>query len=198
MLDNSEKSRLGLIHVYTGEGKGKTTASLGLAIRAIGHGLRVYMVQFMKIGYTGEILNTMQNALSLEIAPFNVECINQKQHEIDIKLGRFKGYCRHCFDANPLDENKAREAFEAAKKAAQSGRYDLVILDEINVVLDKKILPIEMVMELIETKDPNTELILTGRNAPKELIEKANYVTEMKKLKHPYDKKIYARKGIEF
>lgn len=194
----NENSKLGLVHVYTGNGKGKTSAALGIAVRAIGHGFRVFMVQFMKMGYTGEILNAAQASFPIEIAKFNVECINHKEHEREIKLGVFEGYCKHCFDPSKFDNEKAREAFETAKNAATSGRFDVVILDEINIVLHKKLLELKLVLDLIREKSPNTELIFTGRNAPQELIKAADYVTEMKEVKHPMRRKILARKGIEF
>ncbi|MFH0714248.1 MAG: cob(I)yrinic acid a,c-diamide adenosyltransferase [Candidatus Diapherotrites archaeon] len=192
------EDRLGMVHVYTGDGKGKTTAALGLALRAIGHGLRVYMVQFMKIGYTGEILNTMQNSLSLEIIPFNIPCEHQKQHDIDVKLGQFKGYCKACFDVKPMDAEKAKEAFEAARKAAVSGRYDIVILDEANVAMHKELIPVSDVLKLLDEKAQHTEIVLTGRNAPQEIIARADYVSEVQRIKHPYDLGIFAREGIEF
>lgn len=188
----------GMIHVYTGEGKGKTTASLGLAMRAIGHGLKVYMVQFMKIGYTGEILNIMKHHYPLEIDSFNVTCKNQSQHDEEIKLGTFKGYCRDCFVPNSYDPEMAKAAFERGRKAVESGNYDLVIFDELNVVLNKKLLDLPPVLEMLKNKPMQVEVVCTGRNAPQEVMDAADYVTHMTLKKHPYMKGIYARKGIEF
>ena len=198
-----DKSKLGLVHVITGDGSGKTRSALGLALRAMGHGLRVYMVQFMKLGYTGEILHLIQlsekmETVPFEIQPFSVKCKNDKDHQRLIRLGLFEGYCRDCFAPNPFDSEKAEEAFETAKRAAESGRFDIVVMDEINVVVSKGLLPVQKVLSLIQSKAPNCELVLTGRDAPPELVEAADYVSEVRKVKHPYDKKIYARKGIEF
>ena len=193
-----DRSRLGLVHVYTGNGKGKTTASLGLAMRALGHDLRVYMAQFMKMGYTGEIINVKRNDLPIDIEPFSVKCTNDAMHQLQIRQGTFEGYCRQCFAPAEYDREKALEAFEHSKAAATSGLYDLVILDEINVVLSKGLLETARVLELIGSKHRNTELVLTGRNAPREIMEKADYVTEMTAIKHPMNSGVTARKGIEF
>lgn len=192
------RSRLGMVHVYTGNGKGKTTASLGLALRAMGHGLRVHMVQFMKIGYTGEILFTKRYGVPLDIHSFNVQCKSQAQHDQDIKNGTFKGYCRDCFVPTEYDEPLARKAFEDARKALLSKEFDLVILDEANIVMSKNLIPVKEFIQLINEKPVHTELVLTGRNAPQEILEKADYVTEMTLKRHPYMKKVYARIGIEF
>lgn len=194
-----DRTKLGLVHVYTGNGKGKTTSSLGAAMRAIGHEMRVYMVQFMKMGYTGEIINAKRNEIPLDIEPFNVKCVNDSAHQVQIRQGKFEGYCRSCFCAQQeYDREKALEAFEHAKAAVCSGLYDMVIMDEINVVLSKGLLETEKVLGLIEKKHPYTELILTGRNAPREVMEKAHYVTEMRAVKHPMEEGVLARKGIEF
>ncbi len=188
----------GLVHVYTGDGKGKTTASLGLAFRAMGHGMVVYMVQFMKIGYTGEALALKRFGLPMNLESFNVECKNQAQHDQEILEGTFKGYCRDCFVPNQYDKPMAEAAFQRGKKAVDSGEYDLIIFDELNVALNMKLLDVQTVLDLVEHKPTHTELVFTGRNAPEEVLKVADYVTIMGLKRHPYMKKIYARKGIEF
>lgn len=188
----------GFVHVYTGDGKGKTTASIGLAYRAIGHGMNVFMVQFMKMGYTGEILNSIKFDLPIKIESFNVVCPNQEQHEKEIREGTFAGYCRDCFVPNDYDTEMATKAFEAGKKAVESGKYDLVIFDEINVALNKQLLSAAQVLEMTNAKPNHVELVFTGRNAPQEILDRADYVTVMTLKKHPYMKGIFARKGIEF
>ncbi len=192
------KLEKGLVHVYTGDGKGKTTASLGLALRAMGHGLNVYMVQFMKIGYTGESLALQKFGLPMKFESFNVTCKNQSQHDEEIRKGTFEGYCRECFVPTQFDSSLAEKAFLKGKEAVSSGNYDLVIFDELNVALNMKLLPVNEVIEMVESRPTHTEIVFTGRNAPEELVSIADYVTLMGLKRHPYMKKIYARKGIEF
>jgi cob(I)alamin adenosyltransferase len=186
------------VHVYTGDGKGKTTASLGLALRAMGHGLKVYMVQFMKIGYTGEALALRKFGLPMKFESYNVICKNQAQHDEEIEKGTFAGYCRECFVPNQYDSVMATKAFEDGKTAVSSGEYDLVIFDELNVALNMKLVPVEDVTFMLVKKPPHTEVVLTGRNAPEEILKVADYITEMGLKRHPYMKQIFARKGIEF
>lgn len=188
----------GLVHVYTGDGKGKTTASLGLAFRALGHGMSVYMVQFMKIGYTGEMLALRKFNVPMTLESFNITCKNQAQHDEEIRAGTFAGYCRDCFVPTQFDSPLAEKAFNAGKKAVESGSYDLVIFDELNVALNMKLLSLDPVVSMLEEKPAHTEIVLTGRNAPEEILRVADYVTVMSLKKHPYMKQIYARKGIEF
>lgn len=168
----------GLVQVYTGSGKGKTTAALGLALRAIGRGLKVYMIQFMKGYEYGENL-VAKKLLNLTIAQFGrAEFVNKENTaQIDIKY--------------------AKEALEHAKEIVKGGEYDIVILDEINVALDYKLIELEEVLGLIKAKAPHTELVLTGRKAPKKIIEIADLVTEMLDIKHPYTKGITIREGID-
>ena len=188
----------GLTHVYTGNGKGKTTSSLGLALRASGHGLKTYIVQFLKIGYSGEIFTLKKFDLPITIHSFNVVCKNQAQHDEDIKKGTFSGYCKDCFVPNQYDPIMAKEAFEAGKEAVTGEKFDLVIFDELNVALNMGLLPVESVLEMIKNKPQHVEIVITGRNACQELMGVADYVTNMDLKRHPYMKKIYARKGIEF
>lgn len=189
--DNSSDN-LGLIHVYTGDGKGKTTSSLGLALRAIGNNLRVHMVQFLKSGYTGEIYSAKK--LGFNIEQFGVDSLKEKQkhlQEFEDKIGQF------VFQPDIKEKDAAMQGWEHAKRAIKSGDYDIIILDEINCVLDKGLIPLEDVMDLVKNHG-KVELILTGRDAPKELIEAADYVSVVNRVKHPWQKGIIARKGIEY
>jgi cob(I)alamin adenosyltransferase len=188
----------GLVHVYTGDGKGKTTASLGLALRGAGHGMRVFIVQFMKIGYTGEVLALRKYGVPITFESFNVECKNQSLHDEEIRKGTFKGYCRDCFVPTEFDNSLATSAFERGQLAVLSGEYDLVIFDELNVAMNKKLIDSTHVLGMLKNKPVHTEIVFTGRNAPEEILEAADYVTIMTLKKHPYMKNIFARKGIEF
>jgi len=186
------KEKLGLVHIITGDGKGKTTSSLGLAMRAVGNSLKVHMVQFLKSGVTGELFSSKK--LGFEIEQFGVDVVRARQknlQEFIDKTGKF------IFQPDELEKEAALLGFEHAKNIIKSGEYDLVILDEINCVLDKGLIPINEVIELIKNHG-NTEIVFTGRDAPEELYEYADYVSEVKRIKHPWQKGIKARKGIEY
>jgi cob(I)alamin adenosyltransferase len=170
----------GLIQVYTGNGKGKTTAALGLALRAVGHGLKVLVIQFMKgnISY-GELES------SKKLSP----CLTIKQ------MGRETFVSKTSPD--PVDIKLAQDGFALAKKAVLDTDYDIVILDEINVAVDYGLISLSDLLHLLDTKPIGVELILTGRNARLEILEKADLVTEMVEQKHYYKNGISSRKGIE-
>ena len=189
---DDSKEKLGLVHVITGDGKGKTTSSLGLALRAIGNNLQVHMIQFLKSGFTGELYSAKK--LGFEIEQFGVDAIKEKQKKIEEfsdRTGRF------VFQPDIEEKDAALQGFEHAKKVIRSGNYDLVILDEINCVLAKGFVPIEDVLEMLRNHG-RVELVFTGRDAPKELIEAADYVNVVHGIKHPWQKGIVARKGIEY
>jgi len=170
----------GLVQVYTGNGKGKTTASLGLAFRAVGHGFKVMVIQFMKgnIQY-GELESAKKLSPSLTIHQMGRETFVSKTNP------------------DPVDIEWAQKGFALAKEAILSGNYDVVILDEINVAIDYGLIPLSNLLQLIDSKPATVELILTGRNAAPEIIEKADLVTEMVERKHYYKKGIKSREGIE-
>ncbi len=177
-----KKQRLetGLVQVYTGDGKGKTSAAFGLALRALGRGLKVYVIQFIKGGFDYGELYAIKQLANLELKAFGRgKFVTEKPpEEADIKF--------------------ALEAFELAEKIAASGEYDVVILDEINVALNLSLLKVNDVVSLIKNKPRHVELVLTGRYAPSEIIEAADLVTEMKEIKHPFKKGVPSRKGIEY
>jgi len=168
----------GLIEVYTGNGKGKTTAALGLAMRAVGHGLKVYIFQFLK-GRDSSELNTAK-----ALAP---------------NLVIEQGGSKTLYKGKPSDEDirLAHNLFKKSQDIILKGDYDVVVLDEINVAIHLGLISVEQVLSLIEKKPEHLELILTGRYASPEIIKVAHLVTEMTKIKHPYDEGVEARKGIE-
>jgi cob(I)alamin adenosyltransferase len=175
-----KKLSQGMIQVYTGDGKGKTTAALGLACRAVGHGYKVLIIQFIKgnLDY-GELETAKRLAPHLTIRP----------------MGRG---CRiSCDSPDPEDVKLCHEAMLYAQGAIASGEYDIVVLDEINVAVDLGLLKKEDVLRLLDERPPNVELILTGRHAAQEIIDKADLVTEMKEIKHYYRKGVESRTGIE-
>ncbi|MGH9425275.1 MAG: cob(I)yrinic acid a,c-diamide adenosyltransferase [Terriglobia bacterium] len=170
--------RKGLIIVHTGNGKGKTTAALGLALRAVGCGFRVAMIQFIKGKWKyGE--RDSAPRIGLELIPMG------------------QGFTWESKDIE-VDKAMMRAAWEECKVRAHSGNYDLLIFDEINYVLGYGYLPVEEVVEVLRAKPPSLHIVLTGRNARPEIIEIADLVTEMKEIKHPFKKGIKAQRGIEF
>lgn len=175
-----ETSARRLVEVFTGDGRGKTSAALGIALRAAGHDLRVHIVFFMK----GEFPYGEQKMLAT--LP-------------NVTFERF-GSQKFVDPANvkPEEKEEAIKALEAARKAMLSLAYDMVILDEVNVAASWKLLEVEDVLKLINEKPEKVELILTGRHADSKVIEKADLVTMMMKVKHPYDSGILARKGIDY
>ena len=189
---DDSKENLGLVHVITGDGKGKTTSSLGIALRAVGNNLKVHMVQFLKSGFTGELYSAKK--LGFEIEQFGVDAVKERQKKIQEfadKTGRF------VFQPDIEEKDAALQGFEHAKNIIRSGNYNVVIMDEINCVLAKGLIPIEDVLELIRNHE-KVELIFTGRDAPKELMDAADYVNVVHGIKHPWQKGIVARRGIEY
>jgi cob(I)alamin adenosyltransferase len=169
----------GFIHVYTGNGKGKTTAAIGLGIRAIGEGLKVIMIQFMK-GRRYSELNALQQIKNFTVAQFGRDefVSKEKPEQIDIDL--------------------AHKGFSYAKDIILNGGYDLVILDEINVAVEFNLISRKDVIELLKNKPESLELVLTGRYAPPEIIKNADIVSEILEIKHPYQKGVQSRKGIDW
>ncbi len=168
----------GLIHVYMGEGKGKTSSALGLVVRMAGCGGKTAFIQFMKGWVYSEVRG-------LSFLP-GVKLIQTGRPDY-IYPGSI----------DPVDYAEAEKGLRAARQVLLSGCYDLVILDEINVALSFGLLPLGEVVDLLRQKPLHVEVVLTGRNPPKELIELADLVTDMAEVKHPYRKGILARKGID-
>ncbi|HMA53971.1 MAG TPA: cob(I)yrinic acid a,c-diamide adenosyltransferase [Acidobacteriota bacterium] len=171
---------IGYLQIYTGNGKGKTTAALGLAFRAAGHGLKTYVAQFLKGQPTGEIEAAKKLAPLIRIEQFGREGF------ITVKDG-------------PDDEDVSRASAGLARalEAMLSGDYRIIVLDEVNTAVHFKILPEKDVLDFIDRRPPAIELVLTGRYAPAPFVDRADLVTEMKDIKHYFDKGVKAREGIE-
>ncbi len=173
----------GLTIVYTGNGKGKTTAALGIVLRAIGYDKKICMIQFIKGSWHYGEMNS-----SKKLEP-NFEMIS---------VG--KGFVGIIDDKSPLEEHKkiAKEAIKISSNKIQSGKYDIVILDEVNYAINLNLITLEEVLNLIKSKPSSLDLILTGNYAKKEIIDLADLVTEMKEIKHPFQEGKKAKKGIDF
>ena len=167
----------GYIQVYTGNGKGKTTAAFGLALRASGAGLKVFIGQFCK-GRDYSELKAFKNLPNVKLKQFGTP---------KFIMGK------------PTKENyeRAKKAFSEVKNIIQLGEYDIVILDEANIAMNLGLISVDELIDVIKKRPSNVEIVITGRNAPKEIIEIADLVTEMKEIKHYYKKGIQARTGIE-
>jgi len=170
----------GLVQVYTGNGKGKTTAALGLALRAAGHRFKVFIIQFLKGGIAyGELQSAKKLAPYLTIVPMGREnFVNKKKPD-------------------PMDVRLAQKAWELARRSVHSQKYHLVILDEINVAVEYGMVPLKELLALMKNKPEKVELVLTGRWARPEVLRRADLVTEMREIKHYYKKGIESRIGIE-
>lgn len=177
----------GYVQIYTGDGKGKTTASLGLALRAIGHGWKVLIIQFTKgekeengANYYGEIKAAAKLMPNLDVMQFGLDrVIYSSNVSID-------------------DYKETRKGWEEAKEAIKSGKYGLVILDEINICVDLGMIKLSELKEFLINRPKNIEIVLTGRRAHPEIISMAHLVTEMKPIKHYFDIGVRARRGIEY
>lgn len=168
----------GYIHLYTGNGKGKTTAAIGLAIRATGAGKRVFIGQFVKGMHYAE-LDALKQFPNIEIKQYGLDCfIKNEPTQADIDV--------------------ARAGLNEVKQIIESNKFHLVILDEVCIALFYKLFSIDEVLAMLKSKPNAMEIVLTGRYAPKELIDIADLVTEMKEIKHYYNNGVEARKGIEF
>jgi cob(I)alamin adenosyltransferase len=169
----------GYVQIYTGDGKGKTTAALGLALRAAGYGMHTYIGQFMKGRPYGE-LEALRDHPCITIEQYgDVHCIRREE-------------------ITPEHTARAHRGLERAREAMHSDRYDLVVLDEINVALWFELVSMEEVLVLLDERPPYVEVILTGRRAPQQLIDRADLVTEMQEVKHYYQQGVMARQGIEW
>lgn len=173
----------GLVIVYTGKGKGKTTAALGIALRAVGHNYKICMIQFIKGSWHyGEMTSSKRLEPEFEL----------------IAIG--KGFVGIIDDNTPIEKHKkiADEALRLSKEKIRSGSYDIVILDEINYAINLGLVKLEDVLDIIKIKPPHVNLVLTGNYARDEIIDVADLVTEMKEIKHPFKSGVKAKKGIDF
>lgn len=172
--------RRGLVIVITGNGKGKTTSAFGQALRAVGQGYKVFIIQFMKGRSYGECVAAEKYLPHLTVRRCGLDSFVMRDNPA------------------PADIELARQGFELARKVIASGKYDMVILDEINVAVDFKLIPLQDVIQLIENKPPSLDLILTGRYAAKKIIGLADTVSEVREIKHHYAAGIKDRAGIEY
>lgn len=175
-----ERLSRGLIQVYTGDGKGKTTCALGLAMRAVGQGFKVYMVQFMKGRETGESRTAARLAPEMTLRYFG------RPGLVNLR------------SPDPEDLALVREGWSLARQVLAAGDHDLVILDEINLALTFNLIPLEEALEALRQRPPWVEVVLTGRQAPLEVVALADLVTEMRPIKHYYEAGVKSRKGIEW
>jgi cob(I)alamin adenosyltransferase len=180
VTESQEKGAKGLIQVFTGNGKGKTTAALGTVLRAAGHGFKTFIVFFFKGGYA------LGEYASLPLLPGVTVASYGLRHLINHD------------NLQPEDIEQAELALRAAGEAVASGEYDLVVMDEVNVAIEFGLIKLESVIDIINKKPEHVELILTGRYARDNLVEIADLVTEMVNIKHPFEKGITARKGLDF
>ncbi|MDD2573428.1 MAG: cob(I)yrinic acid a,c-diamide adenosyltransferase [Bacillota bacterium] len=168
----------GYVQVYTGDGKGKTTAAIGLAIRAVGAGLKVFIGQFVKGMYYSE-LNALQRFYPKIVV---------------------KQYGRGCFierEPSSEDISAARKGFDEIKEVIMSGEYDVIILDEANIAVHFGLIPETDFVRLIDERPEGVELVFTGRRAPREILERADLISEIKEVRHYYQRGVQAREGIE-
>jgi|TARA_B100001142_G_scaffold204145_1_gene202545 cob(I)alamin adenosyltransferase len=176
-------SEKGLVIVYTGNGKGKTTAALGMALRAIGYDHKVCMLQFIKGSWHyGEIDSSKKLEPNFELIPVG------------------KGFVGILDDNSPREEHEkyAAEAVKICREKIFSGKYDVVILDEVNYAINLDLIDVQDIIKIIKEKPFELDLVLTGRNVREEIVELADLVTEMKEIKHPFKSGIKAKKGIDF
>ncbi len=178
-MSNEHLSK-GLIQVYTGDGKGKTTCALGLALRAAGQRFQVFIIQFMKGRQTGESLAVARLAPEVTLSYFG------RPGLVNLKAPA------------PEDLALVQEGWALAKQVLAAGEHDLVILDEINLALAHGLIPLEEALAALRQRPPGVEVVLTGRQAPPELIELADLMTEMRPVKHYYQAGVKARRGIEW
>jgi cob(I)alamin adenosyltransferase len=176
----SAKYNRGIVYVITGDGKGKTTAALGLALRALGHGRKVFMVQFMKGRKYGEVLAAESYLPGITIRQCGLDSFVMRDNPA------------------PVDIDLACQGLSLASDALHNGDYDMVILDEINVALDFKLVSLPEVLELIRNRPASVDLVLTGRCAPEEIIAAADTVSNIQDIKHHYSQGIKERAGMEF
>ena len=177
---SSESFGKGLVQIFTGDGKGKTSAALGVVLRALGSGLRVCVVVFMKGDYPYSEWKALSKLSNVEVARFGFRTFTDPAN------------------VKPEEIEQAKQALATAREAMLSGNYDLVVLDEVNIATAWKLVELDEVVRLLQDKPPNVELILTGRHADSKIVKMADLVTECLKIKHPYDEGITARKGIEY
>jgi cob(I)alamin adenosyltransferase len=192
--DMDNRLTKGLVQIYTGTGKGKTTAALGLAFRAIGHDFHVCFIQFLKgSSYCGELFTSQRLKPYIDFYQFGIGC----PHSALIRSGHMKcTKCGYCFKEKTREQ--ALIGYKFSQDILAEGKYDLVVLDEINNALRLGLLTMEEVLALVKNKPEHMELVLTGRGLPPELLDVADLVSEITAVKHPFENGIESRRGIEY
>ena len=176
----ASSQKKGLVEIFTGDGRGKTSAALGIVLRALGHDFRVCIIHFMKGNYPYGEQETLARLSGVTVRPFGrLSFVDPKNVEQE-------------------DKDEAKKALDAAREAMLSGDYDLVVLDEVNVASGWGLVGLDEVIRLVEDRPEDVELILTGRHADRRLMKIADLVTEMVAIKHPFDEGIEARPGLDY
>lgn len=197
---SQDKPGPGLVQVYTGDGKGKTTAALGLALRACGHRFFVTIIQFAKgVSYTGELYSLQRLYPEIRLYQFGRDC--RRSSAIRQGFQSCKG-CGECMlrrgEITDEDRQLAEKGLSLALAVATRDEADILILDEVSLAVNFGLLTVDDVVALIERKSNHTELVLTGRDMPQEILDVADLITEMREIRHPYAQGMPARRGIEY
>ena len=192
----SRQRKTGLVHVLTGEGNGKTTSAIGIAVRAVGRGMNVAFVQFLKGGLSSEIEPLRR--LGVTIVTGTKHCPRQGEHESQLHEKGFMVFCKGCFQVNDEDRRLVAGAFSQASAFCTSGKFDIVVLDEIFWAIKEGLVGENDVLALIRSRAQNCELILTGRGSTPAIEEASDYVSSVEKKKHPFDSGVISRAGIDY
>lgn len=194
------KLRKGLIEVYTGNGKGKTTAAFGLAFRAVGWGFRVHILQFMKLGTYGENRSSKKLGENLSVSYVGMPYFIAWEDDIPLEDRKKVKNVKICKKGQPPQEyvDMVQSSFSETYDQVMSGKWDIVIMDEVNVAIYYSLLKIDDLLKLIDNKPKHVELVFTGRKMPEEILKRADLITEMNEIKHPYSSGEPARRGIDF
>jgi cob(I)alamin adenosyltransferase len=190
----------GLVEVYTGDGKGKTTAAFGLAFRALGWGLRVYIIQFMKLGTYGENKSSKLFPEKLKVDYAGMPYFIAWEEDIPVEDRKKVANVVLCPKGKPPEDyrEKVTDAFRKMKEEVTSGKWDIVIMDEVNVAIYYNLLDLNTLTEFLDNRGDNVEVVLTGRKMPEEILQRASLITEMKEIRHPYSEGLPARRGVDF
>lgn len=194
------KLNRGLVEVYTGNGKGKTTAAFGLAFRAAGWGLRVYIIQFMKLGTYGENRSSSKFPDNMKVDYAGMPYFIAWEDDIPLEDRKKVKNVVLCPKGKPPEDyrQKVNNAFSAMKKEVEKGSWDIVIMDEVNVAIYYNLLELEDLVSFLDSRSERVEVVLTGRKMPDEVLKRASLITEMTEIKHPYMDGVPARRGIDF
>lgn len=194
------KLKKGIVEVYTGNGKGKTTAAFGLAFRALGWGLKVYIIQFMKMGTYGENKSSEQFLDKLKVDYAGMPYFIAWEEDIPVEDRKKVANVILCPKGKPPEDyrKKVSDAFQKMKDEVKSGNWDIVIMDEVNVAIYYNLLGLNELTDFLDNRGENVEVVLTGRKMPDEVLQRASLITEMKEIRHPYSEGMPARRGVDF